>query len=97
MSSKIVEGVKLGGTECLCRLVWTSYRFELEGEQHAAIFSTTLSTTNMFNWHSFAAAVDDATAVLDSFSLENRRRAYLTAYARRSIREGREGEQNENT
>jgi hypothetical protein len=48
--------------------------------------STTLST----NWRGVAAAVDDTTADLDSCSLKHRRRAYFTAYARRSIRQGRE-------
>ena len=36
---------------------------------------TTLSTTNVADWRSVAAAVDDARAVLDSCSLKRRRRA----------------------
>jgi hypothetical protein len=52
----------------------------------------------MTNRRSVAAAVDDTTAVLDSCSLKYGRRTYFTAYARRSIGQGREeGAQNEST
>jgi hypothetical protein len=62
-----------------------------------AILLYELAETNMTSWRSVTAAVDDTTAVLDSFSLKNRR-TYLVAYAGRTIRQGREeGSQNEST
>jgi len=39
--AKVLEdgkGITRGGTERLCRSVWKSYRFELVGEKHAAVF-----------------------------------------------------------
>ena len=41
-------------------------------------------------WHSVVAVVGNTTAILDSSSLNHQRRAYFTAYTRRSIRQGRE-------
>ena len=63
-----------------------------------AILLYDLAEINMTSWRSVTAAVDDTTAVLDSFSLKNRRTYLIVYFAGRTIRQGREeGSQNEST
>jgi len=87
-----------GGTKRLCGHVRKSFRFKLIDVQHAAIVLYDIVVDEHEQCRSVAAAVEDTTAVLNSCSLKHRKRAYYIAYARWSIRQGREdGAQNGST